>query len=40
MSATCGLDWASEWHDICIADHDGRLLAERRFAHDEAGWAR
>ena len=37
MPAICGLDWASEWHDICIADHDGGLLAERRFTHDEAG---
>jgi transposase len=37
MPAICGLDWASEWHDVCIADLDGRLLAERRFAHDEAG---
>ncbi|MDX6643097.1 MAG: hypothetical protein QOD76_1059 [Solirubrobacteraceae bacterium] len=37
MPAICGLDWASQWHDICIADHDGRLLAERRFTHDETG---
>ena len=37
MPAICGLDWASEWHDICIADRDGRRLAERRFTHDEAG---
>ena len=37
MPAICGLDWASEWHDICIADQDGRLLVERRFTHDEAG---
>jgi transposase len=40
MPAICGLDWASEWHDICIAaDDDGRLLVERRFIHDEAGLA-
>ena len=37
MPAICGLDWASEWHDVLIADHDGRPLAERRFTHDEAG---
>jgi transposase len=37
MPAICGLDWASEWHDICIADQAGRLLVERRFTHDEAG---
>jgi transposase len=37
MPAICGLDWASQWHDICIADQDGRLLVERRLTHDEAG---
>jgi transposase len=37
MPAICGLDWASEWHDVYIADGDGRLLAERRFTHDEVG---
>jgi transposase len=37
MSAICGLDWAAEWHDVHIADRDGRLLAERRFVHDEVG---
>jgi transposase len=37
MPAICGLDWASEWHDICIADEDGRMLSERRFTDDEAG---
>jgi transposase len=37
MPAICGLDWASEWHDVHVADHDGRALAERRFVHDEAG---
>ena len=40
MPAICGIDWASEWHDICIADQDGGLLTERRFAHDEAGLQR
>ncbi|MGI8802304.1 MAG: IS110 family transposase [Solirubrobacteraceae bacterium] len=37
MPAICGLDWASEWHDVHISDTDGRLLTERRFVHDEAG---
>lgn len=37
MPAICGLDWASEWHDIYIADSDGALLVEQRFAHDEVG---
>jgi transposase len=37
MPATCGIDWASEWHDVRIADSGGRMRCERRFAHDEAG---
>ena len=38
MPAICGIDWADEWHDICIADLEtGELLVEQRFAHDEAG---
>jgi transposase len=37
MGAICGIDWASEWHDVRISDGDGGLLIERRFAHDERG---
>jgi transposase len=38
MPAICGIDWAAEWHDVRVADeHSGEPLAERRFAHDEAG---
>ena len=38
MAAVCGIDWAADHHDLRIADeHSGALLAERRFAHDEAG---
>jgi transposase len=37
MLAISGLDWAAEWHDVRISDGDGRMLAEQRFAHDEAG---
>jgi transposase len=38
MAAICGIDWADEWHDICVADAEtGELLVEARFAHDEAG---
>jgi transposase len=40
MAAVCGIDWAAEYHDVRIADeHSGTVLAERRFAHDEAGIA-
>ena len=38
MRAICGIDWASEWHDVRIADADGgEKICQRRFAHDEAG---
>ena len=38
MRAICGIDWASEWHDVRIADADsGERIVQRRFAHDEAG---
>jgi hypothetical protein len=38
MAAVCGVDWASRHHDARIADaRSGAVLAERRFAHDEAG---
>ncbi|MGH2951048.1 MAG: IS110 family transposase [Solirubrobacterales bacterium] len=37
MAAICGIDWASEWHDVRITDASGEPLCERRFAHDEAG---
>jgi len=39
MAAVCGIDWADEWHDVRVSDGDGRLLAQRRFAHDENGLA-
>ena len=38
MPAICGIDWAADWNDVLIADSaSGEPLAERRFAHDEAG---
>jgi transposase len=38
VGAICGIDWASEWHDVRIADGDsGETLLQRRFAHDERG---
>ena len=37
MAATCGIDWASDWHDVHIADEHGRLLGRATFTHDEAG---
>lgn len=37
MSAISGIDWASEWHDVRISEHDGTLLSEERFTHSETG---
>jgi len=38
VRAICGIDWASEWHDVRIADAEtGEKILQRRFAHDEAG---
>ena len=40
MAAVCGIDWASEWHDVDIADEHGTRLLAARFAHDERGVVR
>jgi transposase len=37
MGAISGIDWASQWHDVRVCEHDGTLLLEKRFTHDEAG---
>lgn len=37
MGAICGIDWASEWHDVHIADQSGGVLCVERFSHDERG---
>lgn len=38
MHAICGIDWASEWHDVRIAEQQsGARICQQRFTHDEAG---
>jgi transposase len=37
VGAISGIDWASEWHDVHIADQNGALLAAEQFSHDERG---
>ena len=32
-----GVDWASEKHDVLIADETGEEILAATFAHDEAG---
>ena len=40
MSSTyAGVDWASEKHDVLVADEAGERLLAATFAHDEAGAA-
>jgi len=35
----CGVDWASDHHDVCIVDADGTVRWRRRIGHDPAGIA-
>ena len=39
MGTCAGVDWASEKHDVLIADEAGRELLAGTFAHDESGIA-
>jgi len=32
-----GVDWASEKHDLLVADETGEAILAARFAHDERG---
>ena len=36
-SSYAGVDWASEKHDVVIADETGEEILAATFAHDEAG---
>jgi hypothetical protein len=36
-STYAGVDWASEKHDVLIADETGEEIVAATFAHDEAG---
>ncbi|MEU2496534.1 IS110 family transposase [Streptomyces sp. NPDC007883] len=37
MSLTCGIDWASDHHDVALVDHEGTLLARARITDDLEG---
>jgi len=37
VGAISGIDWASDWHDLHIADEHGELLVAEQFCHDERG---
>jgi transposase len=34
----CGIDWATEHHDVAVIDADGRVVARRRVGNDAAGF--
>ena len=38
-SVTCGIDWASDHHDVALVDADGNLLAKARIGDDAEGLA-
>ena len=35
----CGIDWASDHHDIAVVDDDGQVVARGRVGNDAAGFA-
>jgi transposase len=35
----CGIDWATEHHDVAVVDDDGRVVARGRVSNDAAGFA-
>ena len=39
MPLYCGIDWATEHHDVAVIDADGRVVARRRVDNDAAGFA-
>jgi transposase len=38
-SSAAGIDWAKDYHAICVVEESGRVLSEGRFAHEEQGIA-
>ena len=39
MGLYCGIDWASDHHDVAVIDDDGRVVARARVGNDAAGFA-
>ena len=39
MGLYCGIDWASDHHDVAVVDDDGRVVARGRVGNDAAGFA-
>ena len=39
MHLYCGIDWATEHHDVAVVNDDGRVVARGRVDNDAAGFA-
>jgi hypothetical protein len=39
LGLCCGIDWATEHHDIAVVDDDGRVVARGRVDNDAGGFA-
>ena len=39
MGLYCGIDWATDHHDVAVVDDDGRVVARGRVSNDAAGFA-
>ena len=39
MPLFCGIDWATEHHDVAVVDGNGRVVARGRVSNDAAGFA-
>jgi len=35
----CGIDWATDHHDVAVIDDDGRVVARGRVGNDTAGFS-
>ena len=40
MALFCGIDWATDHHDVAVVDDDGRVVARGRVGNDAAGFAK
>ena len=40
MGLYCGIDWATDHHDVAVVDDDGRVVARGRVGNDAAGFTR
>jgi transposase len=38
LGLCCGIDWASDHHDVAVIDDDGRVVARGRVGNDAAGF--